>query len=113
MILRLINRACLLYMVALALLGVAGICIFAFVEYGQKPAGYVGCFAYDAMLLGFDCKGFPGAGVLAFLLNVPLWLFYGPLFAATSPWVFGGAILVWLPIAVYVVSYRRLKNVYA
>lgn len=64
-------------------LAIAGdVIIFIFVDYGMPSEGFSGCYAYDAMLIGFECKGFPAASLVSAWLNWPLWLLYGPLFAA-------------------------------
>lgn len=65
-----------------------------------------GCYLADAMLVGVECKGFSGAGILSLILNLPFYLIYLPLLGIAG--VFGGnfftiiylaiGILLWLPI---------------
>ena len=65
-----------------------------------------GCFLSDALVIGVKCQGFSGAGALALILNLPLYLFYLPLFGIAG--IFSGhlisiidllvGIMIWLPI---------------
>ena len=100
--------------VALLLLAiVAEILVSSFVDYGTKSSEFVGCYAYDAMVVGFQCQGFVASNVVGLWLNWPLWLVYGPIFALFSPLTLVVAILVWLPVVAFIVSLiklRRAKN---
>jgi len=100
--------------VALILLAiVAEVFVSWFVEYGSKSPEFVGCYAYDAMVLGFQCQGFVASNIIALWLNWPLWLIYGPIFALFSPLTLVVALLAWLPVVAFIVSLiklRRAKN---
>lgn len=101
------------FMALLALAIAAEVLVSLFVEYGAKNPEFVGCYAYDAMVVGFQCQGFIASNIVALWLNWPLWLIYGPIFALFSPLTLAVAILVWLPVVAYVVSLiklRRAKN---
>jgi hypothetical protein len=89
---------------------IADILIFSFVEYGVKNPDYVGCYAYDSMLVGFQCSGFPTSQAIELWLNWPLWLVYGPLFAFFDIKVAALTIIVWLPIVLYTVATLKLKS---
>lgn len=104
------KRAAQLALIALGLAVIAEIVVLGTVEYGRKGAEFVGCFAYDALLLGFACQGFPGSGLVEAWLNWPLWLLYLPGLAFLSVKLAGLAALAWLPIIVYVVSLRMLAR---
>ena len=91
----------------LALAVIADIVVFTVVDYGRPSEDFCGCFAYDAMLVGLDCSGFPAAAAVSAWLNWPLWLLYGPLFAVFSIKAAAVALLAWAPLVVYVVA--RLK----
>lgn len=99
--------------VALLILGlavIADIAVISFVEYGRKGADYIGCFAYDAMLVGFECQGFAASGIIAAWLNWPLWLLYAPLFAFFSFRAASITVLVWSPLILYVVAARKVAR---
>lgn len=97
-------------LIALGLAVIAEIVVLGTVEYGRKGAEFAGCFAYDAMLLGFVCQGFPGSALVEACLNWPLWLFYLPGIASLSAKLAGLAVLAWLPIVLYFVSARMLAR---
>jgi hypothetical protein len=96
---------------ALLLALVADVSVFSFVEYGSKGTSYIGCYAYDAMLIGFECKGFFGSKAVSMWLNWPLWLIYSPVFAVFSIRAFLVAILVWSPIVAYGLSVLKLRKI--
>lgn len=104
------KRVAQLALVALGLAVIAETVVLGTVEYGRRGAEFVGCFAYDAMLLGFVCQGFPGSGLVGAWRNWPLWLFYLPGIAFLSVKLAGLAALAWLPIILYVVSARVLAR---
>lgn len=95
-------------MIALAVVG--NVIIFSFVEYGAKNDTFVGCFAYDAMLLGFRCQGFILSDVITAWLNWPLWLLYAPLFAIFSLRAALLAALIWVLPLMYIVATNRLRS---
>ena len=106
----LIKKLCLIPMALLVMALVGDAMVFSFVEYGHKGKSFVGCYAYDSMLLGFKCNGFMGRNLITLWLNWPLWLFYGPMFAVFSFRAFAVAVLAWSPIALYLVSIFKLRR---
>ena len=88
----------------------ANILIFAAVEYGRKGTEFLGCYAYDAMLIGFECQGFIGSPIVTAWLNWPLWLLFAPMFALFSLRAFLMAILVWAPVVGFIVSKIKLRR---
>jgi hypothetical protein len=44
----------------------------------------VGCYLRDALVVGAQCSGFHGATAVSFVLNMPLNLFYAPLFGVAG-----------------------------
>ena len=95
---------------ALILAVAADVFIFAAVEYGRKGTEFVGCYAYDAMLVGFECQGFIGSPIVTAWLNWPLWLLFSPMFALFSLRTFLMALLVWAPVVVFIVSKIKLHK---
>jgi len=67
-----------------------------------------GCYQRDALVWGAVCTGFAGSSVVAFILNMPLNLFYGPLFGvaglfekpfyAESLYALGLGAALWAPV---------------
>ncbi|ROS01336.1 hypothetical protein EDC56_1771 [Sinobacterium caligoides] len=106
----LLKKVSAIFLVALIVAVGANIFIFLAVEYGRKGTEFVGCYAYDAMLVGFKCKGFTGSSVVTAWLNWPLWLVFTPMFALFSLRAFLMAILVWAPLVVFVVSVIKLRR---
>ena len=99
------------FLLAFLLLAVlADVLVFVTVEYGRKGAGFVGCYAYDAMLVGFECQGFYGSSIISAWLNWPLTMVFAPIFAIFSLRALGIAILVWLPFISYIFSAHRLRS---
>jgi len=101
------------FLFALLLAIVADFFIFTLTEYGRKGSDFIGCYAYDAMLFGFGCQGFIGDFIVSVWLNWPLWLVYSGMFAVSSLKAFAIAVMLWLPLAIYVFSVvktRRLGN---
>lgn len=84
--------------------------VFVAVEYGRKGTDFVGCYAYDAMLVGFECQGFLGSSIVAAWLNWPLTMVFAPMFAIFSLRALGIAILVWLPFVSYIFSANKLRR---
>lgn len=73
--------------------------------------GGAGCYVYDSMLIGFNCKGFGGSSLLSVWLNWPLWLYYGPVFSFSSFKALVVAVVAWLPIILFLVSlYLRHRH---
>ena len=100
----------MILIVALAVAVVADILIFLTVEYGSKGSNFFGCYAYDAMLIGFECKGFWGNNVVTARLNWPLWLIYAPISAVFSIRALIIAVLVWFPILLFAFSDKKLSE---
>ncbi|HEY0924697.1 hypothetical protein [Rheinheimera pacifica] len=107
---KLCKKISLVLIAALALAVVADILIFLTVEYGSKGSNFVGCYAYDAMLIGFECKGFWGSNVVTAWLNWPLWLIYAPISAVFSIRALIIAVLVWFPILLFAFSDKKLSE---
>lgn len=107
---RILKKISVTFIAALVLAVVANIIIFVAVEYGLKSTEFVGCYAYDAMLVGFECQGFIGSTIVTAWLNWPLWLIFAPMFALFSIRAFVVAILVWAPVVSYIVSVIKLRK---
>lgn len=110
---QILKKISVIFLAALILAVFANIIIFVVVEYGRKSTEFVGCYAYDAMLVGFECQGFIGSSIVTAWLNWPLWLLFAPLFALFSLRAFLMAILVWAPVVGFIIStvkLRRQKN---
>jgi hypothetical protein len=54
-------------------------CVIASLSLGWFPLER-GCYLKDALVIGAECRGFVGAEIISFVLNMPLLLFLGPLF---------------------------------
>lgn len=106
----LIKKTSLVLIAVLALAVVADIVVFLTVEYGSKGPNFVGCYAYDVMLVGFECQGFSGSNVVVAWLNWPLWLLYAPISAIFSIRALIIAVLVWFPILLFVFSDKKLSD---
>ena len=109
---QLCKKISLILIAVLAVAVVADILIFLTVEYGSgsKGSNFVGCYAYDAMLIGFECKGFWGNNVVIAWLNWPLWLIYAPISAVFSIRALIIAVLVWFPILLFAFSDKKLSE---
>jgi hypothetical protein len=105
-----LKKVSTVFLAALVLAVAANILIFSFVEYGRKSTVFVGCYAYDAMLVGFECQGFIGSTIVTAWLNWPLWLIFAPMFALFSLRAFLMAILVWAPVVGFIVSKNKLRR---
>ena len=73
-------------------------------EFGRRDASFVGCFPYDALIIGFACQGFPGSNIAGLWLNWPVWLVVAPLFAVQSVKMLGFSLLAWSPVILFFVS---------
>jgi hypothetical protein len=107
---RIIKKLSAFFLAFLLFAMVADFMIITLVEYGSKGNDFVGCYAYDAMLVGFECQGFIGSPVVAAWLNWPLWLVLAPMFAFFNVKTFIVAVFVWLPLITYVVSIIKLRR---
>lgn len=95
---------------ALTLIGLAvvvDIMIAVFIGRGAMAAESAGCYLTDAMLVGFHCQGFWASGIVSAWLNLPTWAIYGVICAPYSFKAALLAVLVWLPVAVFIVAFRK------
>ncbi|WP_298451651.1 hypothetical protein [uncultured Marinobacter sp.] len=98
---------------ALTLIGlavVADIMIAVFIGHGPMAAESAGCYVTDAMVVGFHCQGFWVSGIVSAWLNLPTWAIYGLIFAPYSFKAALLAVLVWLPVAVFIVASRKVAQ---
>ena len=102
------NKISVFFLAASLLAMVADSVFFALVEYGSKGTSFVDCYAYYAMLVGFEYQGFLGRSVVTAWLNWSVWLVFSPLFAVFSLRAFAVAVVSWLPVAIYVLSEVKL-----
>jgi len=80
----------------------------------------VGCYISNALVIGGECTGFHGSAVASFILNMPLALFYGPLFGiyglferpffASSLYALFTGIALWVPIVFLIYQVKHDKN---
>ena len=82
--------------------------VLGLVEYGGKPSHFVGCYATDALLVGFECMGFDAAEIVAFGLNYPLYHLYMPFFVIWNPILIFVAILMYSPLLILIISQRKV-----
>ena len=104
---KILRSLCWLY---LALIGVAfatNVVVGLTTEYGVRVG--TGCNFYDALVVGVECRGFPGAKWAEHFLNWPLWLLYVPMFAFSSFWFIVPAVFLWFPPAFLLGSYLRRR----
>lgn len=81
----------------------------------------VGCYSRTTLISGAHCKGFTGAEALEFILNLPVLLFYAPLFGVSGLiegplvlrplLVLGLGLLLWSPITYFLWQVRYGKFV--
>ena len=98
------------YIVAVAVLIFLDVAIFTFVDYGYKSADFSGCYAYDAMLVGYECTGFLGAEIVGLALNLPLYHLYMPFFVLFNPLMIFAVIAIWFFPVMFVISSNKLKR---
>ena len=104
----LIRKLCLCYFAFVAFLIACDVLVSILVEYGGKPSHFVGCYATDALLVGFECQGFGGAEIVALGLNYPLYHLYMPFFVLWNPKAIFLAIAMYAPVIFFVVSQRKV-----
>jgi len=115
---QLIKRISIVFIIIFLLAAAADFLLLAVTEHGRKGAGYIGCFTYDAMLVGIKCQGFIGNELVAAWLNWPFWVFYATMYSMylTGFNIFIACAVValaWSPLVIYVLStimLRRTKN---
>ena len=106
---KLLRNLSIAYVVLVVGLIIGNIIIFNLIEYGSKPSEFVGCYAYDAMLVGFKCSGFVGSEALGFALNVPLSHFYMPFFVLFNPLLIFVVLALWFFPVMLLVSFVKLR----
>jgi hypothetical protein len=99
--------------VVLVIAVVLGITIVLATEYGLQGEDYSGCYVYDAMLVGFECTGFPGASVVSLLANLPLLMLFSPLFMMFNLKSALVAVSLWAFPIMFVVSSNKVKKLNA
>lgn len=101
-------RLCSLsYIAVVALAVICGIIVASWVPYGSKSPSFVGCYLYDALLIGFGCQNFFGSGLVEFWLNFPLLLSI-----VFMPFAVHLSLIGWVPILLYLVALRRLRQLH-
>jgi hypothetical protein len=106
----LIRKLSLGYFAIVALLLVASLLVLWFVEYGAKPSGYVGCYATDALVIGFECTGFKGAQMFEHALNYPLYHLYVPLFIVWRPALIFVAAAMWFFPVMFLIANKKVSQ---
>ncbi|MCV2403016.1 hypothetical protein OFY17_09020 [Marinomonas sp. C2222] len=107
---KLLRNFSIIYVLLIIILFIANIIIINIVEHGYKPLGFVGCYVYDAMLVGFKCSGFLGSEILAIALNLPLYHFYMPLFVLFDPMLIFVVLALWFFPVMLLVSITKLRK---
>ena len=105
---KLMRKLSIAYVAAVAALLLIEIFVFTFVDYGHKPSNFVGCYAYDAMLVGFKCVGIPASEFFSFALNFPLYHVYMPFFVLWNPLLAFAAIAMYSPVVMLLVSSNKV-----
>ena len=98
------------YFAIVAILLLFEILVFTFVDYGHKPTSFVGCYAYDALLVGFKCVGMPAAEIFSFALNLPLYYLYMPFFVLWNPLLIFAVVAMYSPIIMLIISINKGKS---
>ena len=106
----LLRKLCLLYIAFILALVACELLVFGFVEYGSKPTDFVGCYGYDALLVGFECSGLPASELIAFALNYPLYHLYMPFFIVWNPALIFAAIAMYSPLVMLIVSNNKVES---
>ena len=105
---RILRSLCWLYLALIGAALAADIVVGLTTEYGARVG--TGCNFYDALLVGVECRGFPGARWVGYFLNWPLWLLYVPMLALSSFWLVVPAVLLWFPPAFLLASHLRHRD---
>ncbi|MBA4502535.1 hypothetical protein [Marinobacterium marinum] len=98
---------------ALALVGLAvlaDILVAVFIGRGELTAASAGCYLTDAMVIGFHCQGFWASDIVSAWLNLPAWAVYGVMFAPYSFKAAVLAIVIWLPLIIFIVASRKVAQ---
>ncbi|PML75753.1 hypothetical protein BCT69_24235 [Enterovibrio norvegicus] len=107
---KLIRKLSIAYIAIVAILFLSEIFVFTFVDYGHKPTNFVGCYAYDAMLVGFKCVGLPAAEWFSFALNFPLYHLYMPFFILWRPVLILLAVAMYAPYFLVFISHHKVVS---
>ena len=105
---KLIRKLSIAYLAVVVALLLIEIFVFTFVDYGHKPSTFVGCYAYDAMLVGFKCVGLPASEFFSFALNFPLYHVYMPFFVLWNPLLAFAAVAMYSPVVMLLVSSNKV-----
>jgi hypothetical protein len=86
----------MVYAALLVAATLADILIGRTTRYGTRTG--MGCNFYDALLVGIECRGFPGAEIVEGFLGWPLLLLQVTALALSWPPMLVPAVLLWLPV---------------
>jgi hypothetical protein len=96
------------YVAVLVVATLADTAIAFATSYGDRSG--IGCNFYDALLVGIECRGFPGSSFVELVLNFPLLLAYVSAFMFSSPLMLVPAVLLWFPVLYLVRRAFKAKN---
>jgi hypothetical protein len=65
-------------------------------RYGSRTG--VACNFYDALLVGVECRGFPGSGFVEIVLWLPLLMYQVTALVPSWPLMLVPAVLLWSPV---------------
>ncbi len=99
-----------IYLVVLTLAIIVDIAVVSLVKFGHPQDGFAGCYAYDAMLVDFNCVGFSGAEIDELFTNLLLYMLFSPLFMIFSLKSAFIAVFLWAFPVMFVISIGKLKN---
>jgi hypothetical protein len=85
-----------LYTAVLIAATLADVAIAWTTRYGARTG--MGCNFYDALLVGVECRGFPGSGFVEVALGLPLLMFYVTALLPSWPLMLVPAALLWSPV---------------
>lgn len=94
----------------MVVLFISGLFVLGFGEYGANPNNYVGCYAYDALLVGFNCSGFPASDLVAFALEFPLYYLYMPIFVIWNPALIFVWVIISTPPIVLIIAHNKVEE---
>ncbi|TAP29635.1 hypothetical protein EYR97_21765 [Alteromonas sp. KUL42] len=106
----LIRKICLAYFTLVLALFALELVVMAVSEYGSKPTDYVGCYAYDALLVGFKCSGFQASELVSFALNYPLYHLYMPFFVFWNPLLILVLLAMYSPLVMLLISNGKVVS---
>lgn len=85
-----------LYAVVLLSATLADFVIVWTTSYGARTG--MGCNFADALIVGIECRGFPGSGFIEAVLGFPLLVFYVTAMVPSWPVLLLPAALLWSPV---------------